>query len=54
MEVRIQKGHLKGYFATVIGTRWQGDGNKWVDLKVSAQPVEYKLSLNVVDVVGRL
>jgi len=53
MEVRIQKGHLKGYFATVIGSRWQ-NGSLWVDLKASTQPVEYKLSLDIVDVAGRL
>jgi hypothetical protein len=54
MEVRIQKGHLKGYFATVVGTRWQADDTIWVDLKVSTQPVEHMLSLKMADVVGRL
>lgn len=53
MEICIQKGQFKGYFATVLGTRWQRDGTMWVDVKVSALPIEYKLSLNVVDVMGR-
>jgi hypothetical protein len=54
MEVRILKGQLKGYFGTVIGTRWAADGTIWVDLNVSVQPVGYKLALNVEHVVGRL
>ena len=54
MEVRIQKGHLKGYFATVTGTRWQADGNVHVDLKASTLPAGYNVSLDVGDVMGQL
>jgi hypothetical protein len=54
MEVRILKGQLKGYFGTVIGTRWRADGSIWVDLNVSSQPVGYKLAFSVEDVAGRL
>lgn len=54
MEVRIQKGQLKGYFATVVGTHWQADGSLIVDLKVCSQLTGYKVSLPIGDVVGRL
>jgi hypothetical protein len=54
MEVQIQKGQLKGYFATVIGTRWQADNNVHVDLQVCSQPTGYKVSLSIADVVERL
>ena len=54
MEVRIQSGQLKGYFATVIGSHRAADGSIRVDLQVSSQPAGYKVSLGIADVVGRL
>src|ERR1700677_160437 len=54
MEVQIQKGQLKGYFGTVVGTQWQADGSMHVDLKVLTLPAVYSILLHVGDVVGRL